>query len=81
MRGRFAIATDLTGDRFGNLVVVAREALDRWQHALFRCRCDCGGACTVRGADLKRGFQKTCGLRCPLRRNLRWARPPLKGET
>lgn len=51
---------DLTGQRFGRLVVVEafrpRQASLRW-----RCRCDCGGEATVMGANLTSGNQVSCG--------------------
>lgn len=51
---------DLTGQRFGRLVVLARaddgERAPRW-----RCRCDCGSTAEVIGNNLRRGFTSSCG--------------------
>jgi hypothetical protein len=51
---------DLTGERFGKLIVVARSGRSskpvRW-----RCRCDCGEPLVVIGASLKSGRTKSCG--------------------
>lgn len=52
---------DLTGQRFGRLVVVeeAGRSIDR--QALWRCRCDCGGESVARSGKLRRGSVKSCG--------------------
>jgi hypothetical protein len=49
--------TDLTGRRYGSLVVAAREG------RAWRCTCDCGGSASVRTGDLNRGTTTTCGNR------------------
>jgi hypothetical protein len=54
-------ALDLTGHRYGNVVVVERvgsvEQLTRGPrrsiHALWRCKCDCGNACDFSAARLR----------------------------
>lgn len=46
---------DLTGQRFGKLVVVERVA-GKWS-----CLCDCGKTKTVQGGNLTRGATKSCG--------------------
>lgn len=51
---------DLTGQRFERLVVVER-AENKGRDAAWLCRCDCGKLVTVRGHDLVRGKQKSCG--------------------
>lgn len=52
--------TDLTGRRFGKLVVIeqAEHAGDRIQ---WRCVCDCGTESVVRASSLTRGKTKSCG--------------------
>lgn len=52
---------DLTGQRFGRLIVLHRAENDRNGLARFACRCDCGQERTVRGQDLRRGRQVSCG--------------------
>jgi len=49
---------DLTGRRFGRLLVVKRvaDSISRWQ-----CLCDCGESRTVEGKKLRRGEIKSCG--------------------
>jgi hypothetical protein len=50
---------DLTGERFGRLVVV-REAPKktriRWE-----CECDCGGKVVVQATNLRSGHSQSCG--------------------
>lgn len=60
--GRFI---DLTGMRFGKLVVVSRAdgyispTGSQFQH--WNCECDCGGKSVVRGCHLRSGHTKSCG--------------------
>lgn len=56
---RTAAAKDMTGERYGRLVVVGRADVrngDRY----WMCRCDCGGEKTVRGKDLLCGKILSC---------------------
>lgn len=50
---------DLTGKRFGRLVVL-EEAGRKNRQVTWKCVCDCGKTVSVRGSDL-RGGQKSCG--------------------
>jgi hypothetical protein len=52
---------DLTGQRFGRLVVAAFAGRHSGRQALWRCHCDCGNISTVHGVNLRRGFSKSCG--------------------
>ena len=57
---------DLTGQRFGRLVVIERAGSyvspDRKQtHSLWLCVCDCGNITTTRGGLLRNGTTKSCG--------------------
>lgn len=51
---------DLTGQRFGRLVVIERaettHVSTRW-----KCKCDCGNECVVLAQNLKKGHTKSCG--------------------
>ncbi len=47
---------DLTGKRFGMLVVVKRDYRFIWL-----CQCDCGTVCRVRSYNLCNGNTKSCG--------------------
>lgn len=55
-------AIDLTGQRFGRLVVVERAENTKDQKAQWLCKCDCGKTLVVRSAALRRRKgQKSCG--------------------
>lgn len=51
---------DLTGSRFGRLVVLGRGGLHK-NHRLWRCLCDCGQETGVIGVNLKKGSTTSCG--------------------
>jgi len=52
---------DLTGVRFGRLLVV-KESTERISGVLcWDCICDCGNKATVRGSVLRQGVTKSCG--------------------
>lgn len=52
---------DMTGQRFGMLVVVCRAENTQSGRATWRCRCDCGKEVVVRGGNLRSGGTKSCG--------------------
>lgn len=55
---------DLTGQRFGRLVVLSRFVVkDKAQRnkSMFLCRCDCGEQTNVRLSALRDGGTKSCG--------------------
>lgn len=52
---------DLTGQRFGRLVVLARSAPDANSNARWSCMCDCGTARVVYGQSLGNGATQSCG--------------------
>lgn len=52
---------ELTGQRFGRLVVLSRAENDKYSHQRWVCRCDCGKERTIVKGDLKRGDTKSCG--------------------
>ena len=58
MRGH--LAEDITGKRFGSLVVI-EKTVRRGSNAMWLCRCDCGKVKNVRGDHLKRGEIVSCG--------------------
>lgn len=47
---------DLTGQRFGRLVVLERHDAKRW-----KCICDCGNATYSDGYQLRKGITQSCG--------------------
>lgn len=58
MRGR---VTNLTGERFGKLVVIQRVSNDSDGHAKWECLCECGKTTIARGQNLIKGTVKSCG--------------------
>jgi hypothetical protein len=50
---------DITGGRFGRLVVKGRA--DRNGRPAWHCHCDCGKQCVVVGEDLRSGKTRSCG--------------------
>lgn len=59
---------DLTGKRFGRLVVIGKYEGDYHgdKRSLWRCQCDCGQETVVKSNNLKSGQTKSCGcLRDP----------------
>lgn len=62
---------DLTGQRFGKLVVIERDferQKELKSHSVYwRCQCDCGNQKSVQGSALKTGHVRSCGC---LRRDL-----------
>ena len=64
--GRFI---DLTGQRFGRLVVLERTGSDSRGEALWRCQCDCGNVIDVLSSNLRaKNHTLSCG--CYRRENL-----------
>lgn len=56
---------DLTGTRFGQLVVVSLwpERRKSNNNILWKCQCDCGGITKASSGDLKIGKYKSCGCK------------------
>lgn len=52
---------DLTGQRFGKLVVVGQAGRAKDGQVLWNCQCDCGQQRVVLGASLRRGSSESCG--------------------
>lgn len=57
---------DLTGKRFGRLVVLQREESsslrqDGQYRPAWICRCDCGNTAVVLGHNLRGGVTRSCG--------------------
>ncbi len=51
---------DMTGSRFGSLLVTNRSASKNGRTA-WNCSCDCGGHAVVLGDALRRGLTQSCG--------------------
>ena len=58
---------DLTGKRFGRLVVIRRAETDKNKAVRWICLCDCGNTKVVSGPHLRNGDTQSCGC---LRREL-----------
>lgn len=58
MMGNFI---DLSGQRFGRLIVIDRAPDIRKGVARWNCICDCGEKCIVTTGNLKNGHTKSCG--------------------
>lgn len=55
------MAEDLTGRRFGRLVVVSRAPNGKNWRARWNCICDCGNNSVVCASHLKNGHTQSCG--------------------
>jgi len=70
-KGRFS---DLTGQRFGRLVVVSKHKHPTRTEAYWKCSCDCGQETIVSGGCLRRGDTKSCGCYNQEVRQAAWPR-------
>ncbi len=52
---------EITGRRFGTLIVVCRDGSNSHGRSLWLCECDCGNRITVRGDALMNHGTKGCG--------------------
>ena len=52
---------DITGLRFSSLFVLEQAGKNKQGSIRWKCVCDCGKECVVSGANLRRGFTKSCG--------------------
>lgn len=52
---------DLTGQRFGRLLVLQQAGMDGNRAMSWRVRCDCGTEFVTRGKALRYGSPKSCG--------------------
>lgn len=52
---------DLTGQRFGRLLVKTRSGTHKLGGAIFECTCDCGNVVQVRAQSLRQCHTKSCG--------------------
>jgi len=75
VNGRFK---DITGQRFGRLLVKHCVGSDKKHQALWVCSCDCGNAFIACGFRLRSGIVKSCGC---LRREVSAARARITSRT
>lgn len=52
---------DLTNKTFGKLTVLKFVGKNKWQNALWLCKCECGKTKILSNGELKRGVTKSCG--------------------
>jgi len=68
---------NITGRRFGSLLVLGLNRATNPRHYRWLCLCDCGRAKTVLACHLVRGDVKTCNnAQCPFSRKLRFPVSP-----
>ena len=59
--GCLKVRTDLTGQRFGSLIVIKPTDKRYDRRMVWECRCDCGNTTYVRGSSLSSGNTTSCG--------------------
>lgn len=52
---------DLSGQRFGRLVVIGRDLSNKSKRVYWICKCDCGGVKSIEGTRLKNKNTVSCG--------------------
>ena len=52
---------DLSGLRYGKLVVMSIAGKDKYRNTMFLCKCDCGNYKIINGCSLRKGLTKSCG--------------------
>lgn len=52
---------DLTGQKFGRLIVIEKVGKSKDNHAMWRCMCDCGKETITMGKSLRSGNTSSCG--------------------
>ena len=52
---------DLTGQRFGRLLVLYECGRSKGGNVLWKCRCECGNECVVSSNDLRKQHTQSCG--------------------
>lgn len=52
---------DLSGYRFGRLVVLCEDRKDKWENYIWKCKCNCGNTTSVVSNSLRGGLTQSCG--------------------
>ncbi len=52
---------DLTGKQYERLFVIRRMGANKWNQAIWECKCNCGKITTAMTKDLKSGKKRSCG--------------------
>ena len=58
---RNGVFKDETGNQYGRLTVLYRSNTSNEGKVMWRCKCECGNECDVRGTDLRKGKVLSCG--------------------
>jgi hypothetical protein len=56
-----SLKIDLTGNKYGQLLVIKQVGLTKCKRALWQCLCDCGNLSKVISHSLTSGHTKSCG--------------------
>lgn len=56
-----AFIKDMTGKRYGKLLVIKNTGKKSTENYIWECQCDCGNVCEVAQGNLKSGQVKSCG--------------------
>lgn len=54
-------ALDLKDQKFGRLLVISREANNKYKQSVWLCQCECGVRKLIKGTQLNKGGTKSCG--------------------
>lgn len=55
------LTIDEIGNQYGKLTVIGKEGSDKFNQALWRCKCECGREIVTTGCALRQGTTTTCG--------------------
>lgn len=55
------VVKDISGQRYGKLIVKSLKGKDKHGKAIWNCECDCGGAVSCLGNNLSKGTTTSCG--------------------
>lgn len=72
---------DLTGQRFGNLMVLEFAQYDKYNRASWSCLCECGNNVVVASNNLRRGLTQSCGCMRNKRTSERFRKHGMHGSS
>lgn len=52
---------DLVGQKFGRILVISRDHVDKNRHVYWKCLCDCGVETVIASSSLLNGRTRSCG--------------------
>jgi hypothetical protein len=52
---------DLTGQKFGRLMAIKVNGINKYNRTIWECQCECGNIVNVLSNNLIRGATKSCG--------------------